>query len=194
MIQLKYPLILASNSPRRQQLLREAGFEFTIQTSPVDEHYPDGLEVPEIPVYLAQKKAQALMPLAENKIILSADTIVAIKSNILGKPKSPEEAQKMLKLLSAKTHLVYSGVCIAIHGKCKTFVERTEVTFKKLRQSEIDYYIQHYAPLDKAVAYGIQEWIGLIGIKKINGSYFNVVGLPVSKLYNTLQDLNLLAL
>jgi septum formation protein len=194
MIKLKYPLILASKSPRRQHLLREAGFEFTIQTFPVDEHYPDSLEIPEVPVYLAKKKAKALMPLVKNEIILSADTIVALESSILGKPESPEEANKMLNLLSAKTHMVYSGVCIAYQNNYTSFVELTEVTFKKLNQSEIDYYIQHYSPLDKAGAYGIQEWIGLIGIEKISGSYYNVVGLPVFKLYNTLHDLDLIVL
>jgi len=194
MIRLKYPLILASKSPRRQQLLREAGFEFIIKTIPIAEKYPDDLEIPEIPKYLAEKKVEAFLPQVENEIAVSADTIVALDSTILGKPESPEEASKMLNLLSAKTHMVYSGVCIAFQNKCTAFVEGTEVTFKKLKQSEIDYYIQHYSPMDKAGAYGIQEWIGLIGIEKISGSYFNVVGLPVYKLYAALQDLDLMDL
>jgi len=194
MIILKYPLILASKSPRRQQLLRDAGMEFTIQTIPIKESYPKDLEVSQVPVYLARKKAEALMPLAKDKIIISADTIVALGPRILGKPGSQEEAQRMLQDLSAKSHMVYSGVCIAINKELTTFVEATEVTFKNLQQSEIDYYVQHYAPLDKAGAYGIQEWIGLIGIDKISGSYFNVVGLPVCRLYTTLRDLDLISL
>ena len=194
MILLKYPLILASKSPRRQQLLRDAGLEFTIQTIPIKENYPGDLEVSQVPVYLARKKAEALMPLVKDKIIISADTIVTLGSNILGKPSSQEEAQQMLQKLSAKTHMVYSGVCIAVKNELTTFVDATEVTFKNLLQSEIDYYVKHYAPLDKAGAYGIQEWIGLIGIEKINGSYFNVVGLPVFKLYNSLLNLDLIAL
>jgi septum formation protein len=194
MITLKYPLILASKSPRRQQLLREAGFEFTIQTIPVKESYPENLTIPEIPVYLARKKAEALEQVVNDNIIVSADTIVTLESKILGKPESREEAQKMLNLLSAKTHFVYSGVCIAVQKEFTTFVEVTEVTFKKLYQTEINYYVQHYAPLDKAGAYGIQEWIGLTGIEKIKGSYYNVVGLPVCKLYITLHELGLVVL
>jgi len=192
MIKLKHPLILASKSPRRQQLLRDAGFEFIILTVPVEEHYPADLAIPEIPVYLAKKKAEALMTQVENYIILSADTIVTLESKVLGKPKSIKEAHEILNHLSGKTHTVYSGVCIAFEGQYHSFADATKVTFKNLRQSEIDYYVQHYAPMDKAGAYGIQEWIGLIGIEKINGSYFNVVGLPVARLYRTLQDLDLL--
>lgn len=194
MIKLKHPLILASKSPRRQQLLREAGFEFTIETIPVEETYPEDLEISDIPVFLARKKAKALVPLVKDKIIISADTIVTLQSEILGKPASTKEAHDMLYRLSGKSHTVFSGVCIAIEDQCHSFVDETEVTFKKLQQNEIDYYVKHYAPMDKAGAYGIQEWIGLIGIERINGSYFNVVGLPVAKLYNTLQYLDLLAL
>ena len=134
------------------------------------------------------------MAQVENYIILSADTIVTLESKVLSKPKSIKEAHEILNHLSGKTHTVYSGVCIAFQGQCHSFVEGTKVTFKNLRQNEIDYYVQLYAPMDKAGAYGIQEWIGLIGIEKINGSYFNVVGLPVARLYRTLQDLNLLIL
>ena len=133
-----------------------------------------------------------MVPFIKNKIIVSADTIVTLQTDILGKPATAREANDMLHRLSGKTHTVYSGVCIAFQEQCHSFVDETEVTFKNLHQNEIDYYIQHYAPMDKAGAYGIQEWIGLIGIEKINGSYFNVVGLPVEKLYNTLQYLELL--
>jgi len=192
MIKLKYPLILASKSLRRQQLLREAGFEFTIEVRAVEETYPEDLKIPDIPVFLARKKADALAPYVQDKIIVSADTIVTLQSEILGKPATAIEAYDMLHHLSGKTHIVYSGVCIAFQGQCHSFVDKTEVSFKRLNQNEIDYYIQYYAPMDKAGAYGIQEWIGLVGIEKINGSYFNVVGLPVAKLYNTLQHLDLL--
>lgn len=192
MINLRYPLILASNSPRRQQILREAGFEFTIRTLSVNEDFPESMKVVEVPAYLARKKAEGLLYLSMKNIILSADTIVVCNDRILGKPESPREAIEMLTLLSGKSHRVYTGVCIAFKNQCKTIVEKTEVKFKDLNSSEIDYYIKHYAPMDKAGAYGIQEWIGLIGITGITGSYLNVVGLPVAQVYNTMQELNLI--
>jgi septum formation protein len=191
MINLRYPLILASNSPRRQQILREAGFEFTIRTLSVNEDFPESMKVSEVPAYLARKKAEGLLYLSMENIILSADTIVVCNDRILGKPESPQEAFEMLTLLSGKSHRVYTGVFIAFKNQCKTIVEETEVKFKDLNSSEIDYYIKHYAPMDKAGAYGIQEWIGLIGITGITGSYLNVVGLPVAQVYNTMQELNL---
>ncbi|MGD9328301.1 MAG: Maf family nucleotide pyrophosphatase [Cyclobacteriaceae bacterium] len=192
MINLRYPLILASNSPRRQQILREAGFEFTIRTLSVNEDFPESMKVVEVPAYLARKKAEGLLYLSMKNIILSADTIVVCNDRILGKPESPREAIEMLTLLSGKSHRVYTGVCIAFKNQCKTIVEKTEVKFKDLNSSEIDYYIKHFAPMDKAGAYGIQEWIGLIGITGITGSYLNVVGLPVAQVYNTMQELNLI--
>ena len=192
MINLRYPLILASNSPRRQQILREAGFEFTIRTLSVNEDFPESMKVVEVPAYLARKKAEGLLYLSMENIILSADTIVVCNDRILGKPESPQEAFEMLTLLSGKSHRVYTGVCIAFKNQCKTIVEETEVKFKDLNSIEIDYYIKHYAPMDKAGAYGIQEWIGLIGITGITGSYLNVVGLPVAQVYNTMQELNLI--
>lgn len=193
MINLKYPLILASNSPRRQQLLRESGFEFTIQASSVKEDFPESMNAVEVPAFLARKKAEGLLHLSKKNIILSADTIVVLDGKILGKPGSSQEAFEMLSLLSGKEHRVYTGVCIAFKNKCHTSVEETEVRFKDLSTDEIDYYIKHYAPMDKAGAYGIQEWIGLIGITGITGSYLNVVGLPVAQVYNMLSELNLLA-
>jgi septum formation protein len=193
MINLKYPLILASNSPRRQQLLRESGFEFTIQASSVKEDFPESMNAVEVPAFLARKKAEGLLHLSKKNIILSADTIVVLDGKILGKPGSSQEAFEMLSLLSGKEHRVYTGVCIAFKNKCNTSVEETEVRFKDLSTDEIDYYIKHYAPMDKAGAYGIQEWIGLIGITGITGSYLNVVGLPVAQVYNMLSELNLLA-
>ncbi len=193
MINLRYPLILASKSPRRQQLLREAGFEFTIQTLSVNEDYPESMKVEEVPEFLARKKTEGLLHLSMENIILSADTIVVCNDRILGKPESSQEAYEMLTLLSGKSHRVYTGVCIANKNKCETIVEETEVKFKALNKEEIDYYIKHYAPLDKAGAYGIQEWIGLIGITGINGSYLNVVGLPVAQVYHMLRNFNLIA-
>jgi len=192
MINLRYPLILASKSPRRQQLLREAGFEFTIRTSPVEEDFPEDMNVIDVPTFLARKKAKELLHLSVENIILSADTIVVQNDMILGKPASSQEAQEMLKLLSGKVHRVYTGVCIAYQNNCTTFIEETEVHFKELIPAEIDYYIRHYAPMDKAGAYGIQEWIGLIGITRIKGSYMNVVGLPVAQVYNKLYELKLM--
>lgn len=192
MIKLRYPLILASKSPRRQQLLREGGFEFTIQISPVGENFPENMDVINVPTFLARKKAEGLISLSRKNIILSADTIVVQDKSILGKPGSSEEAREMLTLLSGKVHRVYTGVCIAYKNNYTTFYEETEVYFKELRSAEIDYYIKHYAPMDKAGAYGIQEWIGFIGITKISGSYLNVVGLPVAQVYNKLDELDLL--
>jgi septum formation protein len=150
------------------------------------------MNVREVPAFLARKKAEGLLHLSVKNIILSADTIVVCYDRILGKPDSLHEAYDMLTLLSGKTHKVYTGVCIAFKNKCKTFVEETEVKFKELKKNEIDYYIKHYAPMDKAGAYGIQEWIGLIGITGIIGSYLNVVGLPVAQVYNMLREFNLL--
>ena len=191
MINLKFPLILASKSPRRQQLLREAGFEFTIQTARVEEVFPEDMDVINVPTFLAREKAQGLLQLSSKNIIISADTIVVQDNKIFGKPGSPGEAEDMLRLLSGKVHRVYTGVCIAHQNKCTTFQEATDVYFKELRSNEIDYYVKHYAPMDKAGAYGIQEWIGLIGITKIRGSYLNVVGLPVAQVYIKLDELKL---
>ena len=192
MINLRYPLILASNSPRRQQLLREAGFEFTIQTTSVKEDYPDNMDIIKVPSFLARKKAEVLDHLSAENIILTADTIVVRGDRILGKPESPEEANEMLMFLSGRSHLVYTGVCINFKNNYKTFTEETEVKFKDLDSHEIEYYIKHYAPMDKAGAYGIQEWIGLIGITGIRGSYLNVVGLPVAQVYAMLGELDLI--
>jgi len=171
--------------------MREAGFEFTIQTTEVKEDYPPQMKIAQVPEYLAQKKAEALAQLSFGNIILTADTIVTKDDMILGKPESSEEAIHMLTSLSGKAHQVVTGVCIVHQGNMTTFSETTEVHFREISNEEITYYIKHYAPFDKAGAYGIQEWIGHIGIEKINGSYFNVVGLPISKLYNTLKELSL---
>lgn len=192
MLTLKYPLILASNSPRRQELLRQMGFEFTIKTVLVEETYPENLSVPEIPVYLAKKKIKSLVLNCQDNILLSADTIVVMNNRILGKPSSDLEARNMLSSLSGSSHCVYTGVCIYVENTFHTIIDKSEVTFSNLSHNEIDFYLNHYAPLDKAGAYGIQEWIGLIGIKKIHGSYFNVVGLPTEKVYSRFKNLKLI--
>lgn len=188
------PLILASNSPRRQELLKAAGFTFKVRTKDVDESYPGDIPLQEVAKFLAQKKAEAYQLDIENEVIITADTIVKLKDAILGKPKDAEEATKMLRALSGTDHEVITGVCIADKNMQVSLDDTTKVYFKTLTTKEIEYYIKHYQPFDKAGAYGIQEWIGMIGIKKIVGSYFNVVGLPVAKIYDVLMNFNSAAL
>jgi septum formation protein len=193
-MELKRPLILASHSPRRQSLLRELGVDFTIRTQSIDEIYPPDLPINEIPGYIASKKAEAFGPSTLSNMILTADTIVTRSGKILGKPADENEAAAMLENLSGKSHRVYTGVCLRIEDQFHLTTDCTEVFFKVLSKNEIDYYIHHFMPLDKAGAYGIQEWIGMIGIEKIKGSYFNVVGLPISKVYDLLKRLELIRL
>jgi septum formation protein len=170
------------------------GIEFTIRKCEIDESFPSGMPIPEIPGYLAKKKAEAFVKSIGKEIILTADTIVTYSNKILGKPKDERDAAGMLEGLSGKPHLVYTGICLRHNNQYHSKTDCTSVHFKELSKSEIDYYIQHYLPLDKAGAYGIQEWIGMIGIKKIEGSYFNVVGLPVFLVYDLLKELNLILL
>jgi len=193
-MKLKYPLILASQSPRRQRLLREMGIDFTIRTREIEEVYPSGLSIPEIPGYLARKKAEAFGTSVGPEMILAADTIVTYDNKILGKPLDEQDATLMLENLAGKSHEVYTGICLRLNDHYHITTDCTEVYFKKLSEREIGYYIQHYLPMDKAGAYGIQEWIGMIGIEKIKGSYFNVVGLPVSRVYDLLKELDLIQL
>ncbi|MBS0000443.1 MAG: septum formation protein Maf [Cyclobacteriaceae bacterium] len=193
-MKLKYPLVLASNSPRRQSILRELGIEFIIRTIDIPEVFPPWLPVDEIPGFIARRKAEAFDAFDPSMMILTADTIVTSSGKILGKPKDDAEASEMLLNLSGKPHKVYTGVCLRIKENFHTITDCTEVFFKKLSKKEIEYYIHHYMPLDKAGAYGIQEWIGMIGIKKIRGSYVNVVGLPVSKVYDLFKELDLIEL
>lgn len=194
MMNFSRPLILASNSPRRQELLKAAGFTFKVRTKDVDESYPGDIPLQEVAKFLAQKKAEAYQLDIENEVIITADTIVKLKDAILGKPKDAEEATKMLRALSGTDHEVITGVCIADKNMQVSLDDTTKVYFKTLTTKEIEYYIKHYQPFDKAGAYGIQEWIGMIGIKKIVGSYFNVVGLPVAKIYDVLMNFNSAAL
>ncbi|MDQ1769486.1 septum formation protein Maf [Labilibaculum sp. A4] len=182
-----YQLILASQSPRRHQMLKELGLIFEIRTKEVEEIYPEGLIPDQIPVYLAELKAKAFgADFKSNELVITADTIVCVDDWILGKPNDRDDAVKMLNALSDRSHQVISGVCLMSKDKKISFSTTTNVHFKALSEEEIDYYIDNYKPFDKAGAYGIQEWIGFIGIDGIEGSYFNVVGLPIQRLYQEL--------
>jgi len=182
-------VILASKSPRRQELLRLMDIDFRIVLKDVDESYPENLSPEEIAVYVAEKKAKAFDESIGDEVVLTADTIVAIDGKILGKPDTPDHAFEMLQMLSGKVHRVVTGVCLLYKHKYNLFHDVSEVFFRKLTDEEIRFYVDKYQPLDKAGAYGIQEWIGLIGIDRINGSYTNVVGLPTEKLYQQLKRL-----
>lgn len=185
----EYNFILASKSPRRQELLKSLGIDFSIQLKEVNEVYPANLPKEEIPVYLAELKAQPFKnELTKNDLLITADTVVCLEEHVLGKPGSLEEAVEMLQKLSGKQHQVITGVCLSSHNKTKSFYALTNVVFKKLTSEEINYYIDTFRPFDKAGAYGIQEWIGSIGITSIEGSFYNVMGLPVQKLYENIQS------
>lgn len=185
----EYSLILASGSPRRQELMKAAGFSFQLCTDlEVEETYPEAMKGEEIPVYLAKKKSLAyVVPLNDRDILITADTIVWQGNRVLEKPANEEEARTSLGLMSGHSHFVYTGVCLRSAERSSLFVARTEVRFGSLSEEEINYYIQHNKPYDKAGAYGIQEWIGYIGVEEIIGSYFNVMGLPVHMLYRELE-------
>lgn len=187
----KYRIILASNSPRRKELLGGLGIDYEVKVLPgIDESYPDSLKGEEIPVYIASEKAAAYRAvMQENDLIITADTIVYLDGEVLGKPCDAADAARMLRLLSGKTHQVITGVCITTQAFQKSFAAVTEVTFDTLSEEEIDYYVSKYAPMDKAGSYGIQEWIGFIGVTGMKGSYFNVMGLPVQRLYRELKGL-----
>ncbi|HET8962940.1 MAG TPA: Maf family nucleotide pyrophosphatase [Chitinophagales bacterium] len=183
----KFHFILASKSPRRQYLLKELGLTFDVHTKDVDESFPSSLKAHEIPLYLAEKKANAFeAELSEETIVITSDTIVWIENQVLNKPADKEDAVRMLKLLSGKIHEVYTGVCLKSKHKIKSFYACTKVYFKPLTMQEIEYYITNFNPYDKAGAYGAQEWIGYIAVEKIEGSYFNVMGLPLKELYEQL--------
>jgi len=182
-------IILASQSPRRQELLKLAGIDFEIQIPDFEETYPDNMDAHKIPEYLAEQKASIILQQhGEDVIVIAADTMVFLEDEILGKPKNTEEAKSILGRLSGKMHEVITGVAIMSKDKKKLFSTNTKVYFKPLGQKNIEYYVQNYKPLDKAGAYGIQEWIGLVGIEKIEGCYNNVVGLPVSKVVEALKE------
>lgn len=181
-----YQIILASNSPRRKQFLKNLGLTFTVKPANVNEEYPSQLQGKDIALYIAQQKASVFTNLNTNEMVITCDTIVWIDNEALGKPENREKAIQMLQQLSGKTHEVISAVCVKSNQKEQLFYDVTEVRFNNLNLLDIEYYVDTFKPFDKAGSYGIQEWIGLIGIEKINGSYTNVVGMPMEKLYNEL--------
>ena len=185
-----YQVVLASNSPRRKELLGGLGISFEVRTlQDIDESYPDTLRGEEIPMYISAKKAEAYrQTMAENELIITADTVVCDNGIVLGKPKDKAEAKQMLQQLSGHPHEVITGVSIVTQEKIVQFASTSKVFFSALTDEEIDYYINVYQPFDKAGAYGIQEWLGFVGVTRIEGSYFNVMGLPIQRLYTELKQ------
>ena len=182
-------LILSSNSPRRRELLEGLGIPFEVLViKGIDESYPDSLPAEKIAEYISCKKADAYKDVSKENIVLTADTVVVCDGEVMGKPVDEADAQRMLRKLSGKTHQVYTGVCLTSADGKTSFSVKTDVTFKDLSDEEISHYVKKYKPMDKAGAYGIQEWIGYIGITGINGSYYNVMGLPVQRIYEELKD------
>ncbi len=184
-----YKIILASGSPRRQQFFKDLDLDFEIRLKEIEEIYPESLQAKDITNYLAELKSKAFDgQIAENEIVITSDTLVWLNDKAVGKPKDYNDAFNILKLMSNTTHEVFTSVCFATNNSKTTIFDTTKVTFKKLIDDEIHYYLKSYKPFDKAGAYGIQEWIGLIGISKIEGSYSNVVGLPTEKVYAYLNS------
>lgn len=184
-----YRIILGSQSPRRKHLLKELELDFDVIVKDVEESFPADLNYEEVALFIAEKKARAFTEesIMQNTLIITADSIVCINDHILGKPVDEADACTMLKQLSGRKHIVITGVCIKSNDKSVSFSARTEVHFKSLSDKEINYYVEKFKPLDKAGAYGIQEWIGYIGVDAITGSYTNVMGLPVNDLYDHLM-------
>ena len=184
----KYKVILASGSPRRRELMAGFGVNYEVRILPdVDESYPDTLQGEEIPLYIAKEKADAYIPMMQpDELIITADTIVWLDGKVLGKPRDREDALQMLRTMSGRTHEVFTGVCITTTDWQRSFTAQTEVRFATLSEDEIIYYVDNFKPMDKAGAYGVQEWIGFIGVENISGSYYNIMGLPVQKLYREL--------
>lgn len=187
----KYHIILASNSPRRKELLSGLDIDFSVKVVPgVEETYPDSLGKEDIPLYISREKAAAyLSDMSDDDLIITADTIVWIDGQVLGKPKDEEDAAKMLQQLSGKTHEVITGVTLTTSSFQRSFSTVSEVKFAHLTKEEIDFYVARYRPMDKAGAYGVQEWIGYVGVENIKGSFYNIMGLPVQRLYNELKKL-----
>lgn len=186
----KYDIVLASQSPRRQELLKGLDIPFSVKLiDGLEETYPEHLQREEIPLYLAELKASAYDELLRdsNILLITADTIVWSENEVLGKPTDMNDAKAMLQQLSGKTHEVFTGVCIRTNGRKVSFSSVSHVHLARLSNDEIDYYLSKYQPLDKAGSYGVQEWIGYIAVEHIEGSYFNVMGLPIQKLYNELK-------
>lgn len=184
----KYKVILASNSPRRKELLAGLGVDYEVRTLPdVDESYPETLQGADIPLYIAKEKADAYVAMMQpGELMITADTIVWLDGKVLGKPRDREDALQMLRTMSGRTHEVFTGVCITTTDWQRSFTAQTEVCFATLSEEEIAYYVDNFQPMDKAGAYGVQEWIGFIGVENISGSYYNIMGLPVQKLYREL--------
>lgn len=184
----KYKVILASNSPRRKELLAGLGVDYEVRTLPdVDESYPETLQGADIPLYIAKEKADAYVVMMQlGELMITADTIVWLDGKVLGKPRDREDALQMLRTMSGRTHEVFTGVCITTTDWQRSFTAQTEVRFATLSEEEIAYYVDNFQPMDKAGAYGVQEWIGFIGVENISGSYYNIMGLPVQKLYREL--------
>jgi septum formation protein len=182
-------IILASNSPRRRELLAGLGYPYEVRVlDGIDESYPETLRGSEVAAYISRVKANAYRAtMADDELVITADTIVCLDGKVLGKPADEAEAVAMIRSLSGHNHQVYTGVTIVTAEESSTFVSRTDVTFAALTEEEIQHYVTHYRPMDKAGAYGIQEWIGYIGVERIEGSYFNVMGLPVQRLYTELK-------
>ena len=185
---LKYRLILGSKSPRRQELLGSLDFPFRVEVRSVDETFPPNLPVEKLAEFIAEKKAEAFTDLNRDELVITSDTVVVCNGIALAKPANAEEAKGMLRMLSGKTHQVITGVCLKTPEDQRSFSETTHVQFDELSEEEIDYYIEKYRPFDKAGSYGIQEWIGMIGIKGIEGDYYNVMGLPLNRLYRELKQ------
>lgn len=188
-----YKLILASNSPRRKELLASLGLPFEVRVlQDIDESYPDDLPVSEVALYIAGKKADAYRTIVnDDELIITADTVVIVGDEILGKPVDEADAERMLRQLSGRIHQVTTGVCLLTASQERRFAVTTDVTFKELSDEEIRYYVTTYKPFDKAGAYGIQEWIGYVGVTCLHGSYYNVMGLPVQRIYETIRTLNI---
>ena len=186
-----YNIILASNSPRRRELLSGLGIDFEVKVLPdIEESYPDTLTVSETAEYIAKEKADAYrQQMSDNDLIITADTVVIVGQEVLGKPTDDDDAYSMLRKISGCTHQVITGVCMMTKDHMRSFSVATDVTFKELSDKEIWHYIKTYKPYDKAGAYGIQEWIGYIGVTALNGSYFNVMGFPVQRVYTELQKI-----
>ena len=188
-------ILLGSQSPRRRELLAGLDVDFRVVAIDADEHYPEGLQGGKIPYFISRAKAEAYgEPLAEDEVLLTADTIVWVPGEggrggvMLGKPKDEEEARRMLRMLSGRMHAVYTGVTLRTREGMQTITDKTEVWFRALKEEEIAYYVAKYQPLDKAGAYGVQEWIGYVGVTKIVGSYFNVMGLPVERVWENIMN------
>lgn len=184
------PVILASQSPRRAQLLEQAGIPFEVRVSEADESWPEGMAVPEVPEHIARQKAKAVQAFyGASDIIIAADTIVVLDGDVIGKPVDRDDALRILGRLSGRVHTVITGVVIVRNGEEQAFSQTTEVHFKPLTEEQIAYYVDHYKPYDKAGAYAIQEWIGAVGIAGINGDFYNVMGLPVSQVAERLAKM-----